>query len=399
MKFGKRLGIVVLIGVLFLNLLVVDKPALASSPPEISGTAGILVNMNTGKVIWSKNPDEKLPLASTTKILTGVIALEKGNLHDEVTVSENAIKVDGTRVYLKAGEKQTLENLLYAMLLNSANDAAYAIAEHIGGSIDGFAKLMNARAQEIGARNSHFVNPNGLTADEHYTTARDLALIAQEAMKNKTFRTIVATKTRAWNGADWQSVLRNQNKLLFQSNEYIGVKTGYTTAAKNCLVAAKEKNNDLFLAVVLGSTGNVFNEAKSLLDYASNNYYTQSLASKNQAISEIQIKGQKLKIVPKDDVIFLQAKDTPFSPDKKVIIDELKLPIKKGQVVGRLELENKNKIVGSTLLIANNDIKKVYGIGFFCNILAYLITFTFILYRIRKFVLKSSLRKKRIFCR
>lgn len=290
----KKKTLLVIVAVLFLLVL---SPA-AWAKPDIEGEAGILMDMKTGKVLWTKNPDIKRASASTTKILTALVALEKGNLQDLVKVSSNVKKIDGTKVWLRPGEEVTLENLLYAMLVNSANDAALAIAEHIGGSVEGFAKMMNTKAKELGAKNSHFVNPHGLDQEGHYTTARDLAIIAREAMNNEKFREIVQTKKKEWNGMDWKSHLVNNNKLLWQYEGATGVKTGYTSNAGRCLVASARKGEQEFLSVVLGSTTQAFYEdSMALLDYGFDNFKQVTLVEKGQKVSEIRVAGQIVPVV------------------------------------------------------------------------------------------------------
>lgn len=186
-------------------------------PPEIVGQAGLVMDVLTGKVLYEKNAHSPFEPASTTKIMTAILALEKGNLSDIVVTSEEPLRVDGSRIYLEEGEKLTLEQMLYGMMLNSGNDAAVAIAEHIGGDIESFVKMMNAKAREIGAYHTTFVNPSGLPDEGHLTTAYDLALISRYALLNlPEFRKIVSTKTLEipWQAEEWDRQLINLNKLL-----------------------------------------------------------------------------------------------------------------------------------------------------------------------------------------
>ncbi|WP_227767301.1 D-alanyl-D-alanine carboxypeptidase family protein [Zhaonella formicivorans] len=355
----RSLAFVVLIAVLYAASPLAQAPAWAIQEPQINGESAILLEMTSGQVIWAKNEHVKRAPASTTKILTALIALEKGKLDDLVTVSEEAVRVEGTRVYLVAGEKQSLENLLYAMLLNSANDAAYAIAEYIGGNVENFTRMMNKKAQELGAVNSNFVTPNGLDAEGHYTTAYDLALIARAAMENPKFREIVATKTRKWHGAEWESTLINQNDLLSTYEGTIGVKTGYTSQAKNCLVSAARRNGDTYLAVVLGSQtkSSVISDSKKLLDYAFENYYTQSLARKGETVAEISLEGQNLSITPISDLAYLQSRWTPVFPQAKINLLPLKAPVGKGEKVGEIQYLWENEEIGRVELVAQNAVQ------------------------------------------
>ena len=212
---------VILLLIIILNIYAVNSYA-------ISAKSAILIDSNSGRVLYEHNAYEKLPMASTTKIMTGLIACESGKLNETVKVSPFASGTEGSSLWLKIGEKQTLENLTYGLMLKSGNDAAVAIAEYLGGSIDAFALLMNKRARAIGAVNTNFENPHGLDSDGHYTTAYDLALIAREAMKNEKFREIVSTKTYSipMQGEKWDRAFKNHNKLLWRYEGCNGVKTG-----------------------------------------------------------------------------------------------------------------------------------------------------------------------------
>lgn len=358
MKFRKCWVSLIALLIILLGT-VVNPPAMASEEPDIAGECAILMDLNSGQVVWSKNANETRAPASTTKILTALIAIEKGNLQDEVTISEDAVRVKGTRVYLVANEKQTLENLLYAMLINSANDAAYAIAEHIGGTIEGFAYMMNEKARNLGAKKTNFVNSNGLSEENHYTTAEDLAHITRAALQNPTFREIVTTLNREWEGAEWTSTLVNGNKLLNTYEGTIGVKTGYTREAGWCLVSAAERNGEAFLAVVLGSNNKqIWSDSRSLLDYGFNNFYTQVLAKTGQVFGELEIDEQKLEVVINNDLTYLQSKLTPIHPEEKLHIMPLQAPIEKGDRIGKIKYYLDGKEIGSLDLLANSSIDR-----------------------------------------
>ncbi len=212
---------IIIFAFIFLNYLTVSCQA-------ISAKSAVLIDGASGRVLYENNAYEKLPMASTTKIMTGLLACESGKLDKTVKVSAFASGTEGSSLWLKIGEKQTLENLTYGLMLKSGNDAAVAIAEHLARSVDAFALLMNKRAREIGAKNTNFVNPHALDAEGHYTTAFDLALIAREAMKNDKFREIVSTKTYSipMEGENWDRALKNHNKLLWQYEGCTGIKTG-----------------------------------------------------------------------------------------------------------------------------------------------------------------------------
>ena len=207
-------------------------PSSAKDAPALSAHSAILIEMDGGDAIYQRNADERLPMASTTKIMTALVALENCDVNKTVSVSPEAVGIEGSSVYLFAGERITMEDLLYALLLSSANDAAAAIAIEVGGSIEGFAALMNERAHSLGLENTNFINPHGLYDEQHYTTARELAVIAREAMKHPTFARIVATYKRTAEMADGgERLFVNHNKLLSSYEGACGIKTGYTKKA------------------------------------------------------------------------------------------------------------------------------------------------------------------------
>lgn len=234
---------------------------------ETSAKAACILDQLTGRVLFESSMHARLPMASTTKVMTALLALELGNAQDEVVCSENAFGVSGTSIYLQLGEKLTLEEMLLGLMLSSGNDAAVAIAEHIGGSLDGFVALMNARAREIGAVNTHFANPHGLPDENHYTTAYDLALISREAMKNEGFRRLVSTQRASisWEGRGYNRQLNNKNRLLSDYPGATGVKTGFTSKAGRCLVFGAQRGGLELIGVVL-SCSNWFDEAQRLMD-------------------------------------------------------------------------------------------------------------------------------------
>lgn len=211
------------------------------------GRAEIAMELNSGTVFHEKNADQKLPMASTTKIMTALIVAEECDLKQVITVPDSAVGVEGSSIYLKYGEQISVEDLLYGLMLRSGNDAACALAIHCGGSVEGFVDKMNKKAEELGAENTRFVNPSGLPADGHYTTARDLCNIARYAMQNETFRTVVSTTN--YNG-EFRS-FTNKNKLLNMLDGANGVKTGYTERAGRCLVSSAKRDNMDVVCVVL----------------------------------------------------------------------------------------------------------------------------------------------------
>ena len=257
---------------------------------ETSAKAAVLIEKNTGRVLYRRNEETALPMASTTKVMTALLALEEGNLDDVVTVSRNAFGVPGTSIYLSEGEKITLRDLLYGLMLASGNDAAVAIAEHIGGSVDAFCCRMTERAAELGCQNTVFLSPNGLPTPGHHTTAYDLALIAREAMKNADFRRIVSTQhaTIPWHGHDYDRVLTNKNRLLSAYPGALGIKTGYTRAAGRCLAFAAERDGMTLIGTVLACP-DWFTQAAALLDQTFDRYEMYQAMAENETVAQLPV--------------------------------------------------------------------------------------------------------------
>lgn len=352
--------------------------ALASSKdfPTIVGEAGIVMEVKTGKILYEKNAHKILEPASTTKIMTAILALEKGNMADMVTADEEATLADGSSVYLKNGEILTLEEMLYAMLLNSGNDASVAIAKHISGDVYTFTNLMNEKALEIGAKNTNFANPNGLPDKNHYTTAYDLALISRYAMLNlPEFRKIVSTKTKTipWQGEEWDRQLINHNKLLWNYEGANGIKTGYTSSAGQTIVASASRNGQELIVVVLKSQGrNIRTDAKNLLNYGFENFKTVDIIDKQQYVTTINVKyGDNLNIITADDFTAVVAKDSPPITKKIKLKQDIIAPIKKGDVIGQLVFIQKDKKIGSVNLVSDRDVeRKVYTNWWFFPLVA-----------------------------
>lgn len=242
-----------------LESLDLPRPAPLFGSMEVRAAAAVLMDGETGDVLFERNPDEPRPPASTTKILTALVVLERGRLADSVVVSPGAARVGGYRLGLRRGQRISLEDLLAAILIRSANDAAVAAAEHVGGSLAGFVALMNAKAQELGMRHSHFANPHGLDDPSHFTTARDMALLTRAALRHRSFAQLVRTREatltiwqRASRGLVPQArVVQSHNKLLGRLEGADGVKTGYTDAAGQCLVASASRGGQRMIAVLL----------------------------------------------------------------------------------------------------------------------------------------------------
>lgn len=249
--------------------------------PTISAKSAVVIDADTGRILYEQDAHTRRGMASTTKIMTALIALENTSTDTIVTVDPRACGVEGSSVYLFAGEKITMETLLYALMLQSANDAAEAIAYAVAGSIDGFAELMNRKADELGLTATHFENPHGLDGATHYTTAYELALIAAYAMENEIFAEIVGTikKTVPLHNGEASRLLVNHNRLLREYDDIVGVKTGYTKKCGRTLVSSAERNGIRLICVTLDD-GNDWADHRSLLDFGFSLYEEVSLSGK-----------------------------------------------------------------------------------------------------------------------
>ena len=259
--------------------------------PAVSASSAALYCPATGEFSFTQNADVRRGMASTTKIMTALVAIEQGDPAAEIVIPPEAVGVEGSSLYLKAGEKMTLRDLLYGLLLQSANDAAEAIAVAVGGSVEGFANLMNAKAAQMGLTDTHFTNPHGLADENHYTTARELAEIAAEAMQQPLFREICGARRAAIpNGDGGKRYLVNHNRLLFTYAGAVGVKTGFTKATGRCLVSAAQRDGVELIAVTLGAPDD-WRDHAAMLDYGFSAYERVTLAAAGQAFGVLPLLG------------------------------------------------------------------------------------------------------------
>lgn len=259
--------------------------------PAVSASSAALYCPATGEFAFTQNADVRRGMASTTKIMTALVAIEQGDTAAEIVIPPEAVGVEGSSLYLKAGEKMTLRDLLYGLLLQSANDAAEAIAVAVGGSVEGFADLMNAKAAQMGLTDTHFTNPHGLADENHYTTARELAEIAAEAMRQPLFREICGSRRAAIpNGEGGKRYLVNHNRLLFTYAGAVGVKTGFTKATGRCLVSAAQRDGVELIAVTLGAPDD-WRDHAAMLDYGFSAYERVTLAAAGQAFGVLPLLG------------------------------------------------------------------------------------------------------------
>lgn len=336
-----------------------------ASALSVSAQYACVIDAMTGNVLYEKNAYEKHSMASTTKIMTALVALENKPLSDIVTASKNAAGTEGSSIYLRAGEKITLEDLLYGLMLASGNDAAVAIAEHVGGSVENFAVMMTEKAKSLGLKNTSFKNPNGLDEEGHHTTAYDLAMITRAALQNEKFKEIVSTKTKnISNGEEsYMRTLTNHNKLLRLYSGCIGVKTGYTKKTGRCLVSAAERNGFRVIAVTLNAPDD-WNDHMNMLDYAFSSYSSKPLIIKDMVLKTIPVENgsiDRLELLAKDSYyVTLTGKDDlanislNYKTPKKITA-----PVKKGSVIGSIEISYKEKLLAEIDLLSGIDIEYV----------------------------------------
>ncbi|AWB45046.1 D-alanyl-D-alanine carboxypeptidase [Paenibacillus sp. CAA11] len=262
------------------------KPADADkTEPTTHAQAAALMDVESGRLLYEHQGDRILPIASLTKIMTAIVAIEHGKLDESVEVGKNAYAKEGSSIYLQLGEKMKLEHMLYGLMLRSGNDAATAIAEHVGGSEEGFVHLMNAKAKFLGLTRTHFANPHGLDAKDHYSTASDLARITAYALHNPKFREIVRTPSKSVPNPNdaWDYKWLNKNKMLRFYEGADGVKTGYTKIARRCLVSSATRDQQQLVAVTLND-GDDWNDHRQLLDYGFKHYPLRTLVEDKQEI-------------------------------------------------------------------------------------------------------------------
>ena len=310
------------------------------APPEISAKAGIVYDISSERLLYEKNASSKVPMASTTKIMTFIIATENcEDLYETVTISRAAAYTEGSTMHLAEGETITLHDLLYGLLLNSGNDAAVAIAEHIGGSIEEFCNMMNDKASVLGAANTNFKTPHGLDVEGHYTTAYDLALIAKEAYKQPLFRKIISTSSIYLNGHN----LKNTNPLLGRYDEVTGGKTGYTGNAGRCMVFYIESGSVQAVAVLLNcpTSAERVSDSSKLIKYTSQNYNTYTLLSRGTRVDSFSVeKGRAKEVygIVDDNICITLAKweESNFDITYQRNFDKLTSPVKHSDILGKI---------------------------------------------------------------
>ena len=276
----------------------------------LSAEKAILADAATGRILYEKNADSRSLIASTTKIMTALVVCEQCNVLDRMRIPKEAVGIEGSSMYLQEGEVLTIQELLYGLMLHSGNDAAVALAIYCGGTVEGFAEMMNDKARQIGLQNSHFENPNGLDAPGHYSTARDLAMLAAYAMQNPIFSKTVSTK----NIAIGQRYLHNHNKLLWQVEGADGVKTGYTRAAGRILVSSALRDGRRLVAVTINAPDD-WNDHAMLLEQGFSGFAHRNILQEGQIIGSLEIAGGDCGHV---QLLAAEDFDYALAPDEKV---------------------------------------------------------------------------------
>ncbi len=348
--------------ILFLLVLTLTFGLFPTTTYAISARSAIVIDANSGRILYEHNKDEKRGMASTTKIMTALCALEYGDMEKTVTISSTASGVEGSSMYLAKGEKISMGDLVSGLMLVSGNDAATAIAESVSGSLENFALLMNKKASELGCFNTNFTNPHGLSDENHYTTAHDLAKITAYAMKNEAFSEIVKTKKKTLpkNEEGYQRTLINHNKFLSMYEGCIGVKTGFTKATGRCLVTAVEKNGMRLICVTLNAPDD-WSDHRVLFDTALEKFSLQKIVSSDEVLLHANVKNGSKSIVTLSALtdLYLPVK---VGEENKIEIttepfEDLSAPIKSGEVLGKIVVKIDGNTSGEFPLVAKEDIE------------------------------------------
>lgn len=354
---------------------IIEVSGTVSKTPTLNSRAAIILDRNSKTVMFEKNANTRRAMASTTKIMTAIIVLENGNLSDIITVSQKAAGTGGSRLGLKKGDKVSLKDLLYGLMLRSGNDSAVAIAEHIGGSVQGFAEKMNQKAKQLGLVNTKFVTPHGLDDQEHYTTAYELALLTDYALNNKKFAELVNTKSCSISINGVSRVISNTNELLGNLAGVNGVKTGFTNGAGRCLVTSVIRNNKSLITVVLGADTkkNRTTDSIRLIEYAYQNFeYIDIDQLAKQEFQKWKEINEKRIIINKGKENTIELEMRPITNNSIPILKEqkeqvrieieainyLEAPVKKGAVIGIVKVFWKEELIGQTNLVCSKQIEK-----------------------------------------
>ncbi len=343
---------------------------------SITAASYVLMDADSGKVLQSRLPHQKMPPASTTKLMTMLLtleAIEQGEAHknDLITASKKAAEMDGTRIYLEKGEVMSLDDLVKSMALASANDASVAVAEKIGGSEANFVARMNTKAKEIGMKDSHFVNVSGMPVSNHYSSAYDLALLAQYTLAHTEILKYTSLKQYTLRNGTFP--IYNGNKLLWRYEGADGLKNGYTSKAKNCLIATAKRDRLRLIVVVLGCSlkGSQTSDAMSLLDYGFDKYAAANLLPRGKVCGSVKVKTGKVKevaaVLPDElNAIYLKSDGIHFT-HRQELLKKVEAPVRQGQKVGEMKVFANGKLLKTVDLIAAGNVERLSLLGRFIH--------------------------------
>ena len=330
---------------------------------ELTASSAILIDAENGEILFELNSNSKKPNASTTKMLTGILALENIDINKKIKASKYACDTGESEIYLSEGEALTVEELIYSILLKSANDSSVVLAEAISGSEKDFVKLMNTKAKLMGAKNTNFTNPHGLHDENHYSTAYDLASIAKYAINNKKFLEIVGTKKKIipWEGNPYKRELINHNDLVLKYDWVKGIKTGFTENAGHCLIALGVKDGVRLITVVLNSNSSedCYNDTLKLFEHGFTNFELKIYIEKNGVIKKMVAPfwDKEINILAKNEVK-VRINKSEDRLGKIIKINSMELPIKKGDVIGSVMIKRGGMLLGETELISSEYVRK-----------------------------------------
>ncbi len=328
----------------------------AYAAPDVSAQGAVLICVNSGEVLFSKNADKRLSMASTTKIMTSLLALEYSSPDAEITVTDEMVRVEGTSMGLIAGDSVSLRELVYGMLLQSGNDAANAAAIVLGGSIEGFAQMMNNRAKQIGMNNTNFVTPSGLDDENHYSTAYDMALLACECIKNPEFAYICSQKKASvtYGNPPYLRTLTNHNRLLRMYGDAVGIKTGFTKKSGRCLVSAAERNGITLVAVTLKAPDD-WNDHIALFEYG---FSLCKGAEFTCDLSDVTLDvaggtKNRISVTLSDNVQWLSGKEVSV----RILMQPMTYaPVSEGEIVGKAVFSSDSRVIGESLIFAAESV-------------------------------------------
>ncbi len=336
----------------------------------ISAKSAVLYEPESGVFLYEKNASERLPMASTTKIMTALVAIEHSDPSELVAIDDSAIGIEGSSAYLRKGDVLTMEELLYALMLGSANDAAVAIACHIGNGISGFSDMMNEKAAELGLSDTHFSNPHGLDDEEHYTTAHDLSLIAAAALKNETFKTISSTYKKSFVTDERSRTYVNHNKLLSMYDGSIGMKTGFTKKSGRCLVGAAEREGLTFITVTLNAP-NDWQDHTEMLNLGFDTLEKITFAEANTHKYEVKVLdgvSESVSVTNTDSSSVIVKKGEHSTEAHVKLSRFVTAPIRSGDILGEVIYTLDGEIAGSVKLVAMETVDKKEEKGLFKKI-------------------------------